>query len=323
MANALEDRGGVNPKTAAAAARNLLQGAAEREEVLAGGMRGSEQAQGNREQLVAKDIMALLGFTTNEIKYLEKEALTNKKSAKRALADLHSMAETIHKLPITEQFAMRDELLLKAAGGGLKPGSAAGVANSKRAAVVINPKVLEHMGQKVRKARELGKTGRVSKKKMAEATGQKLSRHEALFVNNSTNAATKLAKKGGLIKNKNAGGQRSAKAAKEARLVASYRHLTFSNTPNGRTGANAQDSQFHAAAIGTMTRKGAAIGDTNITEHFRAAAQDNDWGENKSFARHGGRIGSKNMRRYIDSDGMTNDFANEINTPIYANQMVR
>jgi len=316
MATSLEERGGINPKTAAAAARIAIQGAAEREAVLAPGMSGTEQMQGNREQYVAKDIMALLGFTANEVKFLESEAQQNKSSAKRAIADLYRMSEVIHKLPAHTKFELRNELLIKAAGGGLRPGNSAAVSKMKRSSVIINPRILQHMDLTVRKARPLALTGKKSKKGAA-ALGHKVPRHEPLFVTNAR-ASTATMTAGGYIGNKNAGGQRSARhghGGPNDQVIASYRHVAFLGTNR----PEAETTQFYGAEASPYVAKTAKITDTDITEHFRAAVLDQEFGENKALTRHMGRMGTKDMRRYIDSDRLSLDFANEIDTPAIKN----
>lgn len=95
----------------------------------------------NVNNILTKDIMSLLGITETEIKFLESKSLKNDKKAKQAIADLFKMTKYIHSLPVTEKRKIKQELILKAAGGGLKQATPDGIRKNLDKSV-INPKII-------------------------------------------------------------------------------------------------------------------------------------------------------------------------------------
>lgn len=108
----------------------------------------NEKSQEARSNTLTGDIIALLGVTENDLKLLESQSTANKQYAKQALANLYEMVEMVHRAPAHIKLQIRDELLLQAAGGGLR--SAGDGIHRNRDSVVLNPKIVAFMDSVVR-----------------------------------------------------------------------------------------------------------------------------------------------------------------------------
>ena len=95
-----------------------------------------------RRQLLVADIMAILGFTENDIKYLDEYAEKNNRQAKMALSSLHEMIELTHKQPTLVLKELKNSLLMH-------PTDTTVI----RHKTVINPKVVEFMEMRMKHAK--------------------------------------------------------------------------------------------------------------------------------------------------------------------------
>jgi hypothetical protein len=82
------------------------------------GIRGQTlvESQGKTMQLT-RDIMSLMGFTENEVKYIRQIEQINPKKAGQMLAQLADLTVMVHKLPPQVQFELRSELMRRKTPG--------------------------------------------------------------------------------------------------------------------------------------------------------------------------------------------------------------
>jgi len=308
MANALQDRGGITPRTAAHSARLIYQDAAfagQNQEKF-GGMTKSESELHNRNHILTKDIMALLGIVDQDIKFLESQTGKNRRQADRALANVYEMAQVLHRLPANVKLEMRDELLLRSAGFGLAPGSTSQLRKACDQ-VIVNPKIVQHMDLMVRRTVAPGD----SLENRMEADGDsegKLNRAQPeLFVSKMA-----LRSSENIDFNRREGKPEKEKfAGKSEARVASYRNLARSAEKVRKNSGHQDPAQELGDTEYAQTRKVAHMTDVDVIENLTQAAVDNDFGENRGLQRHIGRIGTKNMRQYVDTDYYSYDKVNE------------
>ena len=93
--------------------------------------------------------------------------------------------------------------------------------------------------------------------------------------------------------------------------TASYKHLARAaqRVENNKRESRASQSLTDAGA--TPVYKTQNIGDVDVVEQMTRSVLDTQFGENKALTRHIGRIGTKNMRAYQDSDHQSLDHGNE------------
>jgi len=97
-------------------------------------------------RVVIKDIMALMGVTENEIKWINSLDNKNKTQQKRMIACVAEMVEGLEKLPPNARLALREELLWDRVKSGIVPKNRGGLSRT-----VINPKVKEILSAKNKK----------------------------------------------------------------------------------------------------------------------------------------------------------------------------
>lgn len=298
MSTALQDRGGVDPITATQSARIMYQDAAlngHGEEQFTG-LRGSEAERNNASRRVTKDIMALLGFVQNDVKWLESRSLEPGKigkSARHQLANLYRMAEVLHALPAHAKLDLRNELVLRSCGGGLRPG----MYRKQRDQVVVNPKIVQHMDMMVRSTPSPGEPG--ANRKLADTDPEsKLDRPATtLFVYRS-------ALKGSEDIDAN---RRTAEANGTQKDVtkstANYKNLVVRAENIAMHKKRSHSDQAFGASDQNQIYKSRNIGDTDVFEAMKSVAIDNKFGENRYKNRHMGRIGVKSAsRRHITQE---------------------
>lgn len=105
-----------------------------------------ESVDQNRSMALSRDVMALFGFVEQDIKNLRTLEQTNASAAAPLVANLYHLTEMLHKLPANAKLEMRNELLLRSAGGGLRSGDS--VLNRYR--VDVNPKLVQFMDVQIR-----------------------------------------------------------------------------------------------------------------------------------------------------------------------------
>lgn len=108
----------------------------------------------NRNNMVTGDILALLGITENEVKWLESYRNQDRKTADQMLANIYEMAEVVHRMPMHAKLQAREGLLLSAAGGHLSAADASQIRKT-RDQVIVNPKFIEFMYSVVSKGKDL------------------------------------------------------------------------------------------------------------------------------------------------------------------------
>lgn len=288
------------PRTAAEMGRILMQ-ADQLNNPANTGIAREEMTNTNKNNTVTRDIMSLLGITANDVKQLESMQDKNRKPAQKMLADIYHMAETVHRLPMAEKMDIKNELLIKAAGGGLKPaGDPVGLSSQ---AVVLNNKILEFMHNETRSSAAHGDT---SKNETTTDTHKALLQDNPLFVYknkpdedvelNRMNTTTTMPQ------NQNSDKKRHSYSG----LAKFSIHLE-----NNRKLGNATQLLAELSGQQTQHRHQANKSDQDFHENMLNTQLDNEFGDNRYLNRHGGRIGSKNMRRAQTSDYFSYDQMNE------------
>lgn len=305
---------GDGNRTAAQQLRALQQESAEgsKQEAFKG-QKNDELTLENRNQILTRDIMALLGMVESDVKFLESYHRKNKKHADLLLANMYHLAETVHSLPANVKLELRNELILRSAGMGLAPGDASAT-RKVRDQVVVNPKIIQYMDLMVRRT-EKPSDGGVDNRKNAsgdpEAKLDHIMSKTSLFVFKNASRSSE-----DIDANRRIAGAEEARSTKKKEAKThSYRNLAkFAQRMerNVRSGVN---TQFLDDTTAAQNRKNMNIGDTDIYDVLQQGAVDCEFGENKALTRHIGRIGSKNMRRNVDSDYHSIDQTNEIGLP--------
>jgi hypothetical protein len=293
--------------TAAAANRALLQQTSGHEQETFKGLKNDESTLENRNNILTKDIMALLGMVDTDVKFLTSMQGKNRKQADHVLANLYELAEVVHKLPAHVKIEMRNELLLRSAGMGLKP--AAGIRRIKDQ-VVINPKVVQFMDLMVRKSEAPGDSQSNRAEAIPDSEGK---------LNNLLATTPLFIFKGAI---------RSSENIDINRRDAENEHTKFKKTRESKTHSYKNLAKFaqqmaknsHAVIAAqaldesqtTVQGKSQNINDFDPQEHMMHQIVDVEFPENRGIAKHVGRIGSKNMRRHMTTDYFTVDATNEV-----------
>lgn len=295
------DSPNISPYTASQIGRILMQD--DQTEIAANqGISRDELQNKNRSQVLSKDIMALLGVTANDVKFLESQRGSNKKMAKRMLADIYKMATIVHSASANEKLDMRNELILRSAGMGLAPGNNRNVQDL----VVVNPKIVEFMAYN---------TGKNSKpedysenRKLAFGDSENrldnFMENTPLFVyktpsNNETNHLMWES-------------EGTAITQDTSKKTANYKHLAMFSQSAQKNRDASNSTQVLQESDNTPEYSQKNIGENDFQENMRNTALDNMFGENKFLKRHGGRIGTKQMRRHMVSENYNMDQISEV-----------
>lgn len=277
----------VNDKTAAAENRMLMQNSGDKNKYHA-----MEEmiGQGPNSNVVTKDIMALLGFTMNEVKFLESRASENKKPAQHSLAQLYYLAEMVQKMPPHARLELRNELILRSMGGGLTP-SAPEELRKNRESAIVNPKVVQYMDMAVRSSapHSDGQPEAIGDPENRLAIGAK---DLTLFVQRAAAHADQLDNTWSAEDDK-----RPKSSFGDVHNYSSLAKQAERIERNRRQIAAAQEATESAMAEVRQRRMDAAPYDALVS-----AEVDNEFGENRGLTRHIGRVGTKQMRAHMDSD---------------------
>ena len=256
------------------------------------GMRYEESELSNKNYTLTRDIMSLLGITENELKLLESKSNQNEKSAQHAIANLYQMAELVHNQPAHVKLQIRDDLLLKSAGGGMRPGTGY-KANSS---VVVNPKILSFMSTSVRNSRALdADLGEANWNAEADSEGKldkAFAKLPLLVYKTTTRDSDPISANWTETNHVQPGSKRSH----------SYQNLIISATNIGRNRENSnttnwfdESGKFNYGKLKTHAGEDVAVAQQQVEI-------DNEFGENRTLTRHIGRMGSKQTSRYQQQD---------------------
>ncbi|MEM3062316.1 MAG: hypothetical protein QW303_02035 [Nitrososphaerota archaeon] len=249
-----------------------------------------QQENENRNLTILGDIMALLGITEQEVKFLESEAGKNKKKAKLALAQLQWMVENIQKLTPYETSKIRDELIL--ATGGLKyPDSKQIRAN--RSATIINPKIIQFAESQIRSAASHEDPS--NNLSIVDPEG-KLKMETMITIPRNPTPGDRL---------DNIWETEQDIKKRDEKTIYSYHQLAKKAEEierNRRMTALTQEQQ--------KSQEMKVIKQQQLQAPYEAMVKseiDNTFGENKALQRYVGRIGTKQMRKHMDTDYYTYD----------------
>jgi hypothetical protein len=324
MSTALQEKDGLDPKTASQSARLMYQDSAmsgHGEEQFRG-LRGEESEQGNdkRSRKLTKDVMALLGFVEQDVKFLESRCSDPGKQGKRArqeLANLYKMAEVLHALPANVKLDLRNELILRSAGMGLRMADPSKVQGQ----VVVNPKIVQRMDLMTRRTEKPGDPNNNREWAVGDSEDQ-LSKKDhinvPIFVYKS---ASKLSED--LDFNRRSA-ESTDKKHNDVRAATAHRAKSYKNLVktaekiqrNKREGRNTRELADTDPNLVYRTKK---IGETDPYEAMQNAITDNKFLTSGVGKRHGGKLGVKSAaRRYIQSEPFN------VNDPVAQRQgMVR
>lgn len=243
-----------------------------------------EHTQDNK-LLLTREIVTLLGITENELKLLNSKEQRNNKSAQQALAQIYDMVETVHRTPAHVKLQMRDELLIKSAGQGLTYGNNKTVQQQ----VVVNPKIITFMEYMTHKSEKPG-TGNAR-----ESQAVVLGKETPVLVYRSAS-----------LEDTQAIAQKTVAGLKlDSKKTISYGSLLATEVVRNK-------HESHAA--GEFMESGIASYGINAKPtilNTGNADTDVDFGENKVFKRHGGKIGSK----YLRNQESSGDFKEGVENP--------
>jgi hypothetical protein len=265
----------------------------------------------NRTVMLTKDIMALMGVTQNDIKYLESAQTGNRTAAHHELADLQNMVELVHKLPMNEKLQLKNELMLRSAGMGLAPATTEGL-RAARNQIVINPKIVEFMESAARKTTAPNEENTILDKADIDPENKLDSRMEtaAIFVYKNPDKATEDIN--GVLRK----GVESAKKKDTTKRTASYKNLAKFAADNQKNTHQQIVTRQNVDARKTPTKVTAHYDKNNFYENMMNTAIDNTFNDNKFIERHGGHVGTKQMRRYMDTDYQSMDKMSDLTTPL-------
>ena len=294
----------VTGKDAASAFRGNIQDADAHSDIERLQVRKDDELH-NRNRILTRDILALMGFIEQDIKYLIEYQRTNKKHANKMLANLYKMAELVDRLPPHAKLEVRDELLLSAAGAHLKGGSPSGIRKVRQTAQV-NPKLIELMDLLVRTSLRPGDSDANKRKALTDP--------ENKLNNIVSNANMYVVKSSGLPQNIDAN-RREAKdnvKREDGKKTHSYKNLSMLANKVYENKLKSHSLQWFGTEEETQDRQNALMGDTNLTNDVNTTEIDNEFGENQYLERKKAPIGSKYMVHRVDTDYKSNDQSNEM-----------
>ena len=293
MSTALQDQmGPLSDKTASQSARLMYQNSAlegHGEEQFKG-MKNEESELTNdkRSRKLTKDIMALLGFVEQDVKFLESRATGKQgKQAKKALANLYKMGEVLHSLPANVKLELRNELILKSSGSGLIPGNY----KKQRHQVVVNPKIVQHMDLMVRKSEKFSDPIMNRDATVADPEDILSKRNHLnnpLFVFKSAHKETEDIDFNRRQAESTDSNHRKSKGATTG-TAANYKNLAKTAEQLAKNRRKAGNTQVQGDADPNLVYKTKNVGDIDNFETMKKALIDNQFGENKFINR---RIGT-------------------------------
>jgi hypothetical protein len=252
----------------------------------------------NRSGTLTRDIISLLGFTDNDLKLLESKQGKNQKQAQHALANIYHMAETIHKLPVSEKVQIRNELLIKGVGGGLAPASDPRSLGNE---VIVNRKIVQFMDNEVRAtaSKEDNDGNRreaiiESEEKMKGLLGE-----IPLFVYRGVGKDD--------IELNRLSSTESTERKYDANKTHAYTNLAKYAMKLQNNQRLANPTQQYSESIKSKNAQAQKLSDFDVHENLISTEIDNTFGENRYLRRHTRAIGGKNTRRDVISDYFTND----------------
>lgn len=252
------------------------------------GIRYDEAELQTRNNVLTRDIMSLLGITENELKLLDSRSNQNDKAATHSLANLYQMAEAVHRQPAHIKLQIRDELLLKSAGAGMRPGT--GYEANIR--VIVNPKILSFMSTQTRSNRpidqDLGEANWLAQADSEGKLDRELSKLPLLIYKSSTQDGDSVS---ALWTDTNHVQPGSKRAHSYKNLVIGMTEVQKNRNEANTTNWFDDAGRFNYGKLKTHDGEDVLV----ATQHVEI---DNEFGENRHLTRHIGRIGTKQTSRY-------------------------
>ena len=235
----------------------------------------------NKSDVITGDIVALMGYTNQEIKYLEREANKNNKQATKSLNDLRDMVEFVHRMPVTERRLFRDQLIVK----GLTPGNPDNI----RRNAIINPKIMEFM---VNSTTSSSKHGDTENMRRESKSLQKMIDTLPVFIYKQKSGSGDYIK----IMNETEYDTELSDTMRTVNYKSKIREMESINRKLGTT-----DNEYF---ISQETMRGTNKFDSNNRELLLNTELDNKFGENRFLEKGKTVMGSKQTYGYSDMSGL-------------------
>jgi hypothetical protein len=272
-------------------------------EKFTGGMRGNSETRTNTNNTVTRDIMALLGFVEQDIRYLRQLERSNAQQAMPMIANLYNLAETVHSLPANAKLELRNELLLKSAGGGLLPGPTGAVGR----AVVVNPKLIKFMDNQVRSIRNPIDNDEQGNRREGEAEAAK---YRALLAGEQR--VTKQMALGDQLNNTRAG-EAQIKPGSEHKTHSYASLAKYAQRPDLVPHIVAASQLLNDTSVAARYGRNMAIGQVDLYGQRSTTAQDVDWHDTAGMVRHSAAPGSRSTSRaHVRTDYASPDAMNDL-----------
>jgi len=262
----------------------------------------------NRQRKITTEVMSLLGFTEEDIKFLESYEGNNKRHAELLLGDIKRLTEVIHRTPANIKLQMRDELLMQNVGGGLLPADATATRRA-RDNVILNPKIIQFMDQHVRKTANPGDND----ENRRDTIGDGENKLNGVFSNSPMYVFKSRAQDTDNIDFNRRMAQRGKGkfTSIEDTKTHSFKQIAATAqqiSKNRRTGG--LQLQWLPDTVKAQVAKSLNIGETrtNVAD-IDTTSIDNEFGDNMSITRHGGMMGSKHMMRGMDRENFEDEMA--------------
>lgn len=224
-----------------------------------------ERAAENTRLGMTRDIMALLGYSEQELKKIRQLETNNKSHAERMLATLHNMIEFVHKLPPAEKASLRNQLLLPAMRNNYLG--------------EVDTKIKEQL-QEMTKSSATREEGKVDSE-------------QEMRIRKQLTTAPKTHKE---RQDPNVSRRRTVATTKDGtRRVANYTNVVKKTPPSNMS---EQDAIMLQSLMQTQKSSAPHFARTD------RGNLDNEFGENKSLDRKRGKLGTKYLANKIESDNV-------------------
>jgi hypothetical protein len=273
-----------------------------------------ERKMENRNNNVTGDILALLGVTQNEVKFLESYRGKNRKQADHMLAKIYDMAEVVHRMPMHEKLQARTDLLVKSMGGGGLLPATPGQIRGSRDHVVVNPKIISFLHSSVAKGKAMSSDAHAKNRGHAQGDAE-----NRMDIGNPTKGTPLFVYKGGTRSVEDVteafwnSKQTPAPRKPMEKPAHSYASLRRESTAFAANRKDTRATQDYSDTEYLDRGKQMDIGQEDKYGNMREGKVDVEFGKDKFFTRHGGtKMANKSgIRRNIESDYFSYDRANE------------
>jgi hypothetical protein len=286
------------------------------------GMRGDSEATENRAIGLTKDILSLMGLTATEVKWAQSHERENAQQAQPILANMHKLAELVHRMPAHLKIEVKNELILRSAGagGGLRTPTP-GQLRMTRDSVVVNPKIRQHMELSVRGQADPADVRVVMDAVDADPTGHRRPMGTPLM---SYKTQSRDSEEVGANRRQTDAAQRGRGHQQDRADKPAYQYTQLAilarETENNRQRGNQPDQIVEDPA--NVEARGGIRPNTqdDFYKAMMSSVLDVEFPENRALSRHAAAPKVKSTaRRYVDTDYRTYDGTREIGPSLNKN----